>query len=228
MKILLPLLLLSILPASALSQYGDDFVRKEGKFGLSVMAGPAFPSGEFADLFKSGFTGFVAVPYNITEEFQVYVGLGYSHFNAQNEKLSAKLQEQGETATADIDAPYSVIPAVLGLNYSYRYKNFWPYFTMSLGLYFQRLQTSGSVTINGVPTSVEPKVQTWSQGAFAVGIGSLIPLGNESWAIDINAKFNSVVDYQERVLVTTTGGNGVSTRAIRYISILGGLSYTFR
>ena len=227
MKIFLPLLLLSILPATALSQSGDDFVRKEGKFGLSVKAGPAIPSGEFSDLFKAGFTGLVDVPFNITEEFQVYVGLGYSHFNADNEKLSAKLKEQGEAATADVDAPYRVIPAVLGFNYLYRYKNFWPYFTMSLGLYFQRLETSGSVIINGVPTSVEPKIQTWSQGAFAVGIGSLIPLGNESWAIDINAKFNSVVDYQERVLVTTTGGNKLSTRAIRFISILGGLSYTF-
>lgn len=48
MTISLPLVLLTIVSATAFSQYGDDFVRKEGKVGLSVMAGPAFPSGEFA------------------------------------------------------------------------------------------------------------------------------------------------------------------------------------
>ena len=227
MKIFLPLLFLSIFATTALSQYVGDSPSKQGKFGLSAKAGPAFPSGEFADLFKVGFTGFVEVPYNLTETFHLYVGLGYSHFNVDNTKLSAKVQEQG-TVTTNVDAPYRVIPVVFGFNYSYRYKNIWPYFTMSIGMYFQKLEASGSATINGVQTTVGPTTQTWSQGAFAIGLGSLIPLGNEGWAIDLNAKFNSVIDEEGRVLITTSGGNDVTTRAIRYVSVLGGLSYTFR
>ena len=228
MKIIISLLFVSMVTTCASAQYGDMMVRKQGRFGVSVKAGPAFPVGEFADLFKPGFTGFIDVPYNLAEEFQVYLGLGYSSFNVDNGKVSGELAEPGSNATANLDAPYRVIPIVLGINYSYRYKNFWPYFTISAGLYFQTLETSGTVTINGVTTPVTPNSQSWSQGAFAVGIGTLIPLGDEGWAIDLNAKFNSVVDYEGRVLVTTSGGNDISTRAIRFISALGGLSYTFR
>lgn len=228
MKNFLLLLLPTVLATTALGQYDGDFPRKQGRFGISVKAGPAFPLGDFSDLFKTGFTGFVDVPYNITEELQVYLGFGFSHFNADNSKLSSTLRALNGNVTTNIDAPYQVFPVVLGINYSYRYPHFWPYFTFSLGVYLQKLETSGSLSINGVQTPIAPQTQTWSQGAYAVGIGSLIPLGNEGWAIDVNAKFNSVVDYKERVLIATTGGNNVSTRAIRYVSLLAGLSYTFR
>jgi len=227
MKTLHLLLLLAGLAATAWGQDQGDFPSKAGRFGISVKAGPAFPVGGFADLFKTGYTGFVDLPYNLTEEIQVYLGLGLSHFDVDNSKLASTLGEPGESVTANIKAPYQVIPAVLGINISYRYPYFWPYFTISLGMYFQTLETSGSFAINGVPTTVASSTQTWSQNAFAIGIGSLIPLGNEGWAIDLNVKYNAVVDYQGRVLITTTGGGNISTQAIRYASLLGGLSYTF-
>jgi hypothetical protein len=228
MKIFLPLLLLTGLATSAQGQDEGDVPQKQGRIGISVKVGPAFPLVDFSDIFTTGFTGFVDVPYNLTEDLQVYLGLGFSHFTIDNSKLTNQLREQGENATANIDAPYQLIPLVLGFNYSYRYQHFWPYFTMSLGMYFQKLEASGSLTTNGVTTPVAPTTQTWSQDAFAVGIGSLIPLGNEGWAIDLNAKYNTVVDYKGRVLITTTGGGNIGSRAIRYVNLLGGLSYTFR
>lgn len=228
MKIFLPLLLLAGLATSAQGQEEGDFPQKQGRIGISVKAGPAFPLVDFSDLFKTGFTGFVDVPYNLMEDLQVYLGIGFSHFTIDNSKLTNHLREQGENTTANIDGPYQLIPLVLGFNYSYRYPHFWPYFTLSLGMYFQKLETSGSLTTDGVTTPVVSNTQTWSQDAFAVGIGSLIPLGNEGWAIDLNAKYNTVVDYKGRVLITTTGGGNIGSRAIRYVNLLGGLSYTFR
>jgi hypothetical protein len=129
--------------------------------------------------------------------------------------------------TTNIEAPYQVVPVVLGINVAYRYPHIWPYFTLSVGAYYQTLESSGSYTIDGVTTAVS-KTQSWVQGAYSVGLGSLIPLGDEGWAIDLNAKFNAVIDYEGRVLVTTPDGTDVSTRAIRYASVLAGLSYTFR
>jgi hypothetical protein len=95
-------------------------------------------------------------------------------------------------------------------------------------MYYQTLEPTGSVTIDGVTTTLTPKTEKWSQGAYAIGIGGLIPIGDEGWAVDVNAKFNSVIDYDKKVLITTGGGNDISTRAIRYISALVGLSYTFQ
>ena len=227
MKFLFALLFVVAWTTSALAQNEVTMIRRPGAFGISVKAGPAFPTGEFADLFKTGFTGFVDVPYNLSGEFQVYLGLGYSSFNVDNGKLPAKLSQQGKNGTTNIDAPYRVVPVVLGINYSYRYSSFLAYLTISLGMYFQKLETSGTVTIDGVVTPLTPNTQSWSQGAYAVGFGGLIPLGKEGWAIDVNAKFNSVVDYEKRVLIATGGGNDITTRTIRYVSALAGLSYTF-
>jgi hypothetical protein len=228
MKPLLAALCLITLTTSALAQNDDSRIRKPGKFGISVKGGPAFPVGEFEDLFKLGFTGFVDVPYNLSRDFQVYLGFGYSGFNVDNGKLALKLAEQGKEGTTNIDAPYHVVPVVLGINYSYQYQSFVSYLTISLGMYFQTLEPSGTATIDGVTTTIEPSTESWSQGAYSIGVGGLVPIGNEGWAVDINVKFNSVVDYDKRVLVATGGGNDISTRAIRYISTLVGLSYTFQ
>ena len=152
---------------------------------------------------------------------------GSLDFALDNGKLSSALATEGVSLTTDIDAPYWVIPIVIGFNACYQYAHIWPYFTFSGGIYLQRLETSGSYTSNGVTTTVVPKTQDWTQGAYAVGIGTYIPLGDQGWAIDLNGKFNSVIDYAGKVIVTPPSGDSVTTRAIRYVSILAGLSYTF-
>ncbi len=227
MKTTFLLLVTVTLATNALGQYGNVNERGQRKFGISVKGGPAIPQGDFADLFSTGFTGFVEVPYNIAKGFSIYAGVGISHFRADNDKLASALKAQGQSVTSNIDAPYWVLPLVLGINVSYHYAHLWPYFTFSGGVYFQRLETSGSYTSNGVVTALTPTTQNWAQGAYAVGLGTFIPIGDEGWAFDVNAKFNSVIDYEGKVIVTPPSGDNVTTRAIRYVSILAGLSYTF-
>jgi hypothetical protein len=138
------------------------------------------------------------------------------------------LKEEGQTLTTNIDAPYWTLPVVIGINVLYHYAHLWPYFTFSGGVYFQKLQTSGSYTSNGVVTTLTPTTQNWTQGAFSVGLGTFIPIGDEGWAFDVNAKFNSVIDYEGKVIITPPSGEDVTTRAIKYVSVLAGLSYTFK
>jgi hypothetical protein len=228
MKIIYLLLMSLILTTITSAQYSHQFSGGLRRFGISVKAGPAFPNGAFADLFGTGYTGFVEVPYYIAKNFSVYAGVGLSHFTADNDKLSNALKAEGQTLTTNIDAPYWVLPLVLGINVSYHYAHIWPYFTFSGGVYFQKLETSGSYTSNGVVTTVAPTTQNWTQGAYAVGLGTYIPIGDEGWAFDVNAKFNSVVDSEGKVIVTPPSGEDVTTRAIQFVSILGGVSYTFK
>jgi hypothetical protein len=54
----------------------------------------------------------------------------------------------------------------------------------------------------------------------------MIELGKR-WAFDVDAKFNSVIDYEGTVLIGTSGSENVSTRAIKFASVLAGLSYKF-
>ncbi len=228
MKLACVLLFALTLTTSALAQYGHEFSGGLRRFGISVKAGPAFPNGDFADLFGTGVTGFVEVPYNIAKGFSIYAGVGLSHFKADNEKLANALKAEGQSLTTIIDAPYWVLPLVIGINVSYQYAHIWPYFTFSGGVYFQKLETSGTYTLNGTVMTVTPTTQNWTQSAYAVGLGTFIPIGDEGWAFDVNAKFNSVIDYEEKVIITPPSGDNVTTRAIKYVSVLGGLSYTFK
>lgn len=227
MKAILLLSTVALLVATPFGQYRDVYGQEVKKFGISVKAGPAFPNGDFANLFGTGFTGFVEVPYAIARGFCIYAGVGVSKFSVDNSKLSNELGTEGVNLTTNVDAPYLLIPIVLGINVSYKYAHVWPYFTFSGGIYLQTLKTSGSYTANGVVTTLPSRTESWTQGAYSVGLGTLIPLGDEGWAVDLNAKFNSVIDYEGRVIITPPSGESVSTRAIKYVSVLAGLSYTF-
>ncbi len=220
--------LAAVTATAAFGQYADDYTRARGKFSLCVKGGPSFPVTEFANSFKTGFTGFADLSYNVTPDFHLYVGVGFSRFELDNAGFSDELGKTYPDIQTSVTAPYQVIPVVLGLNISHAYPHFWPYFTLSVGAYFQKLETSGSFVYNGVTTQLTPKTQTWTQSAYAIGLGSLIPIGDAGWAVDVNVKFNSVVDYDGRVLITAPDGSDVSTRAIRYVSALAGLCYTFQ
>ncbi len=220
-------LLATVLTTAAFSQPDDLYFRTKGKFSLGAKVGPAFPVSEFANTFKIGYTGLVELSYHFTPQFDLFTQAGFSKFDIDNNGLSSELGKQYQGIATSVTAPYQVIPIVVGLNISYPYPKFWPYFTMSIGAYFQKLETSGTFVYNGTTTALTPKTQNWSQVAYGFGLGTLIPIGDEGWTIDLNAKFNSVIDYEGKVLITAPDGSDVSTRAIRFVSALVGLNYTF-
>jgi len=199
---------------------------RQGTYGVVLRAGPAFPVGEFSDLFATGFGGFVEVPYHLGEEFQVFIGLGGLFWNVDNEKVNQQYTTAGGAGTVNLDAPFRMIPLIVGINYVLSRGQLRPYLTLAFSVYFQKLETSGTITLGNLITPLLPTTQTWSQGAFALGLGTEYQL-NDTWAIDLNARFGAVIDYEARVLIGT-GSNDVVTRAIRFFSLMGGISYTFR
>src|SRR5512140_3616517 len=118
MKAMLLFLTSVTLAAAAFGQYGSTYEQGARKFGISVKAGPAFPNGDFGDLFGTGFTGFVEVPYTIAKGFSIYAGVGVSRFSVDNSKLSTEMGKEGASLTTNVDAPYLLIPIVLGINVS--------------------------------------------------------------------------------------------------------------
>lgn len=208
------------------AQNASDAVGGNHSFGVIAKAGPAFPTGEFSDLFSTGFAGYIEVPYDVNRSMQLFAGVGYTRFSVDNGKLNDELAIAGIPGTASVDAPYTVVPVVAGLKFFSQYGKLWPYFTFSFGLYAQELKSSGTLTDGGTTTVIGPSTTTWSQGAFGIGLGTMIELGNR-WAFDIDAKFNSVIDYEGTVLIGTSGSENVSTRAIKFASVLAGLSYKF-
>ena len=223
---MLAAMLATMLATPLLAQEAMDPVGGGHKFGIIAKAGAGIPVGEFSDLFTTGFAGYVEVPYDLSGAMQVFASVGYTRFTVDPEKLNAQLAAAGIPGTASLDAPYRVVPVLAGLKFFSNYGKLWPYFTFSFGLYAQELKTSGTLVNGDTVTVIGPTTQTWYQGAFGVGFGTMIELGNR-WALDFDAKFNSVIDYEGRILIGTSGSENVSTRAIKFASVLGGLSYKF-
>jgi hypothetical protein len=222
--LLIAILLSLAVPVRA--QDGSAAVGGKHRFGVIAKAGAAIPVGEFNDLFGTGFAGYIELPYDVNKSMQLFASVGYTKFTLDNGKLNNELAAAGIPGTATLDAPYTVVPALAGLKFFSQYGMFWPYFTFSFGMYFQELKSSGTLTDGGETTVIGPTTTTWSQGAFGVGVGTMIELGRR-WALDLDAKFNSVIDYEGTVLIGTSGSENVSTRAIKFASVLGGLSYKF-
>jgi opacity protein-like surface antigen len=220
------IVLLALAGASVRAQESGAPIGGGHKLGIIAKAGAAVPVGEFSDLFTTGFAGYVEVPYDLTPALQVFATVGYTRFTVDPEKLNNELAAAGIPGTATLDAPYRVIPILAGLKFFSQYGKLWPYFSFSFGLYAQELKTSGTLVNGDTVTVIGPTTESWSQGAFGVGLGTMIDLGNR-WAIDLDAKFNSVIDYNGRVLIGTSGSENVSTRAIKFASVLAGLSYKF-
>ena len=220
------LLSMATLVACAAAQSEQEVGGRDGTDGIVLKAGPVVPAGEFSDLFAAGFGGYVEVPYRLGEEFQIFVGLGGLFWNVDNDKVNQLYAASGGAGTVNLDAPYRMIPLSVGINYYLGGTRLRPYLTLAFSLYLQKLEASGTVTVGGVTTPLDPVSESWSQGAFAVGAGAEYEL-NSSWALVLDARYGAVIDYEARVLIGTGGGD-VVTRAIRFVSVMGGVSYTFR
>lgn len=226
MKTWLIIAMLTLTPAAS-AQLEQPLEGRQGRYGVLLKVGPAFPVGEFSDLFSTGLGGYLEVPYHLGEEFQVFVGLGGLFWNVDNEKVNQQYASAGGTGNVNLDAPFRMIPLVVGINYCLSRAQLRPYVTLAFSLYLQKLETSGSLTEGDVMTPLPPSTQTWSQGAFALGLGTEYLL-DDTWAVTLDARFGAVIDYEARVLIGTGQGNDVVTRAIRFFSLMGGVSYTFR
>lgn len=220
------ILVVSTVGSSTAAQYEGPLEGRQGTYGVVLKAGPVFPVGEFSDLFGPGFGGYVEVPYHLGEEFQVFVGLGGLFWNVDNDKVNQQFAAAGGIGTVNLDAPYRMIPLSVGFNYFLNRGRLRPYLTLAFSLYFQKLEASGTVTVGDVTTPLDPLTDSWSQGAFAVGAGAEYEL-SRSWALVLDARYGAVIDYEARVLIGTGGGD-VVTRAIRFFSVMGGVSYTIR
>jgi hypothetical protein len=173
--LLIAILLSLAVPVRA--QDGSAAVGGKHRFGVIAKAGAAIPVGEFNDLFGTGFAGYIELPYDVNKSMQLFASVGYTKFTLDNGKLNNELAAAGIPGTATLDAPYTVVPALAGLKFFSQYGMFWPYFTFSFGMYFQELKSSGTLTDGGETTVIGPTTTTWSQGAFGVGVGTMIALG---------------------------------------------------
>lgn len=161
------------------------------KLGLGVNASYLSPTGDFGDVYKSGFGGTASLTYDASDNLQLSAIAGYSQFSFNNEKynelLSAFFSSFGTNVNVDIQSKLKIIPLMIGGKYFFSSSNFRPYSELNLGLHLVSVDAS-SIKINGETLNAVAK-QSKSTFGWGLGVGFLYKVAPKI-SLDINAKVN--------------------------------------
>ena len=159
----------------------------QSKFGIGVNGAFAAPTGDFSDVYKSGFGGFASLTYDVTEKIQLSVNSGYAQFSFNNDKFNELLNAFGINANFNVESKCKIIPVLVGGKYFFTQTSFRPYAAVDFGFHIISISAS-KVTFAGKTFDATVE-QSKTAPAWGVGLGFLYKVAPKI-NIDVNAKVN--------------------------------------
>ncbi len=163
----------------------------QSKFGVEVGGAYLAPTGDFGDVYKSGFGGLASLTYDASSNMQLSLNTGFAQLSFNNEKFNQLLNDFfsgfGSTFNVNVDSKVSIIPVMVGGKYFFTASVFRPYVAADLGLHIISVSAS-KVTVEG--QSLDAAVsQSKAATAWGLGVGFLYNVAPKV-NIDVNAKIN--------------------------------------
>lgn len=194
----------------------------QGKLSLGFNGGLASPSGDFGDIYKSGFGGNAVLSFTLTDNILLSGSVGYYTLDFDNDKLSE--MTEGSGVDVSVDAPISIIPIMVGGKYLLATGKFKPYVTAELGIHSMSIDEA-AVTING-EKFVFKESASETKTAWAIGAGAYINL-SEKIDLEISAKYNGNGSEASKSSTTINGGTITtesSTSTLTFLTLLAGIN----
>ncbi len=195
------------------------------KFSASVNAGPAFPTGDFSELWNAGFEGNVLIGYKLQSNIDLILYTGYARWGFNNEGFN---ELQGSQVTFNLDVPLTSIPLLVGAKYYLGTDDIKPYTFIYAGVFFLEYTLSGSYTINNTKFNITPITEKETETGLAAGAGLLYRI-SPAINLDVNAKFNLINDTdaikEAQNQGVAPGGAGATTST--YFSVSAGVQILF-
>ncbi len=183
MKKALPLFLFIILACASLTA--------QNKFGIGVEGTYISPTGDFSDVYNSGFGGSASLTYNVSDNIQLSLSAGYSQLSFNNDHFNQMLRDfyssYGTTPTVNVNSNLKIIPVMLGGKYFFTNTAFKPYAALDLGVHIVSASAS-SVQVNGQTINAVAS-QSKAATAWGVGAGFMYQVAR-GISIDVNGKIN--------------------------------------
>lgn len=197
------------------------FAQDKSKLSTTLNAGLAFPSGDFGNVYNTGFGGELSIAYNLEWNSQLYASLGYSHWSINNDNLNNNSTAPG---IYDVKAPVTALPVLLGVRWFWQQENFAPYLLIEGGIYNYSLEVSGTYTNNGTVTIIRPKDETYRESSFNIGLGGIWQL-NDDVDLDIKARYHFVSSSKKYNL--GDGAYDAEFNTSKFISLMAGIVFNF-
>ena len=200
----------------------------QSKIGIGINAAYLSPTGDFGDLYKSGFGGLASLTFDATENLQLSATVGYAQFSFNNDKFNQMLNDflgGGSNANVSVDSKLTLIPIMAGGKYFFTASNFKPYGEVDLGMHIMSVD---GAKVNFGGQSYDATVKE-SKAAFAWGLGvgfyyAVAPKIN----LDVNAKINGD-SFEMGTNFSSSSGTTTSSQSSKstaiYFSVAAGLQF---
>lgn len=171
----------------------------QGNMGVSVMGGATFPTGDFGDVYGTGFGVNGVFHYALSPSLSIIGTTGYLRWSdSQSESFFGE--------TFEMDVTIGSIPILAGVRYYLMPGDFSAYLNGELGIHILSFKTEGSMMGETFSESTSE-----TEFGFGVGAGALFAI-SPSMLLDANVKYNSI------------SGEGSS---LDFISVLVGVHFPF-
>jgi opacity protein-like surface antigen len=209
--------------------FSCGFLSAQTNFSIGVNGAYLSPTGDFGNLYKSGFGGLACLTYNVTENIQLSLGTGYSRFSFNNDQYNQMLRDfysdYGTPPTVNISSNLKIIPVMLGGKYFFTNTAFKPYAGLDLGLHIVSVD-GATIKVNG-QTLDAVKGESKAATAWGLAVGFLYKVAPKI-NLDVNAKING--DNLETGTNFSTSGSGYSSSqssnsTVTFISVSAGLLF---
>lgn len=197
-------------------------VNAQGKLSLGFNGGLASPSGDFGDIYESGFGGNAILSFQLTDNILLSGSVGYFTMDFNNDKLAE--MTEGSGVDVSVDAPISIIPVMVGGKYLLTTGKFKPYVTAELGIHSMSIDEA-AVTING-EKFVFKESASETKTAWAIGAGAYINLSDKI-DLEISAKYNGNGSEASTSSTTIDGGTFTtesSSSTLTFLTLLAGIN----
>jgi hypothetical protein len=164
-----------------------SFISAQSKFGIGIGGTFLSPTGDFADVYESGFGGTVALTYDLSNNLQLSLTSGYSQLSFNNDKINEMLSAFGFDVNIDVDSKLKLIPVMAGVKYFLTESEFRPYASADLGLHIVSISASSVKVAGETYDAVAEESKT--SAAWGIGAGFLYKI-SPVISIDVNAKIN--------------------------------------
>ena len=197
------------------------------KYSVSVGAGAAFPTGDFADFYSTGFIGKLGVAYKINPVTDIYISAGNTLWKVDNNDVNKKLERENINAEVNLDSELKNIPVTVGVKLGTGSRKYRIYTGLAIVFNFLNLKTAGEITSGNQTETISPDEESFTKTSLAIEMGVIIPLSRKL-ELDIGGKYNAISDFDNNIIPQIGPvSDPVRAGTARYFSILAGVNYIF-
>lgn len=225
MKTLFTIIIFSIISLPTFAQ--------KSNFAVGINAGVGVPTGDFSNLYNTGFAGDVHLLYHLGNQAIFFFSAGYNTYGFNTDDFNNRVEEANIPWRFELETDFKIIPVLLGVKWLIAHgKSSSLYASLMGGIYNYEFKFKATAfpTINpGIPAQQIDVSENGNETMLGLGLGYLIRL-SKHWYVDMNGNYNFITNaFTVNEPVNPEDPDAVYgvKGTLQYVSLFLGINYRF-